>query len=1658
MTAPMTVADARPVVSFLFCDQVGSTAVLEQLGEAANDELRRDLFAALRRPIDVFGGIEVKNQGDGFMVAFPRGPDAAVACAVAMQRAASGLAGRDRRVLVAIRVGVAAGEATVEDGDYYGRAVVEAARLCAAAQPGQILATEAAADLLDAELAERARSVGALLLKGFAEPVPSVSVEWSHAEHWPLDESRPMPAILDPSALLPFVGRADSLEVLAEAWERAAAGLPAVVTLSGVAGTGKSRLVAEAAHLLVGERGAVALAGSARDDPLVDALRWWARASSPDEVHRTFGSLAPAVAARIPAVALQIPSVALQRPPLPEDPTDDPIDPVVAGLVAVAARTPLLLLVDDAEALTPAAGSDVAALIGLAPGGVMVVLSYREVTIGSPLEAVLSKIDHIEHARSLSLPPWGPDESVIALTAVIPALDRTTAQVLHEAAGGNPARVTEFAAAARSGLAIEGVVASVQPFKGLVPYRPGDGDVFFGRGDDVAVLVERLATRRLLTVTGPSGAGKSSLVLAGLLPALARGALPGSEHWPVVVVEASRDDPEAVMRAIDALPPIGNGVLVVDQAEELLPTSVDDVRHDVVDRLLGAIADPDRAVRAILALRADRYGDVTVHPALARAVERDNVLVGPLRPDQLIGVVNGPAHHAGLRVESGLAELVVADAAAEPGALPLVSHALRETWRRRRGSILTISDYRESGGVRGAIASTADELVLGLDAEGQRLVRALFVELAEITPTGEPVRRRLTRATIPDLIAAPPHDVDAVLERVIDARLVVSDGAHVQVAHEALLREWPRLRTWLEEDRELIRRRRAVADQAADWELGGRQPSDLLGGVRLELARDDLALSAGGWTASARDYVEQSVLAREAAREGERRQLEAERRSNRRLRVLLGAVGLLLVAAVVAGAVATNARQTAVDAADRARTERARADDQATAAEQAAAQARAAARIADARRLTSQSAAFVTDPQLELLTAVEAVRVESLPATEARLLSALTRTPGVIRFLADGSSIANPPSFDLASSTVSFSALWAALLDDGHAGLVVGNEVTTWQLDGAGLPTVRRWPEIARPTAIVRSVAGFLVADGSTVAVLRADDTVGGRIAFPDPVQLLAGSPSGTLAAVGFVSGEVALVDLSDPGGPRLVRTVRPAARPAEAAAEASRNAIAVADDGRLALLSGSTIWEWDPDGAELPVVPTPGSGTGLAYLGGELVQQVDGTFMRLADLPPSTETSGISITAPSGSVTDPPVAPDLILASPPPPSLVTIRTADGVEHVVSVSGSRIVWSDSGEASPAASGFDPGLGFLTTVAVGADGRTALVVSPSGVALVALDGRTSLDVSRVPLGAATFTSLVRPSVSPDGSRLTLLTGALDTLTSQVVDLATGAPIGPPVPGRAGFRDDDALVSGSIEPDGLLLRNIDAVTGVPFGDETSIPGFSPTDLVAEDAAAGRIVLAGTFGADPTIRAVLVDRNTTPSWRTLDEVEGFDAIALRPGYDDAWATRAGVLLLVDLARLTVEQVTIAGIEPVRLAFSGDGATLFVSAANRVLSLDVAQPEPDAPTLLAALTSDVIQLTADATGAKVAVNVGTGRVLLDSATGETFAVGGPEVQQVAFLPSGDLLVIDGTAARVIGLNTDRLVTIACNLAGRVQTPEEWQRYGPQDAPYAPACAQSDG
>ncbi|MGE0509051.1 MAG: AAA family ATPase [Acidimicrobiia bacterium] len=1636
------------MVSVLFCDLVGSTALLEQLGDAGSDELRRDLFAALRRPVEAFGGVEVKSQGDGLMVAFATGPSDAVACAIALQRAAARLAARDEAVPVAIRVGVATGEATGEDGDWYGRPVVEAARLCSAAQPGQVLATATVAALVERELAVRATAVGGLLLKGFAEAVPSVAFDWAEDASGSVSAGTvAVPPMLDPTGLLPFVGRTEASAALHSAWDRAVSGHLAVVTLSGSPGSGKTRLTAEVARTLTREQGnAVLLAGSARADPLADALRWWARASPPDRVRATLGPLVTDVAARIPAIALQLAAGPVPVPKPADRSGTERLDPVVAGLAAVAFTSPVLLLVDDAEALGAASADDLASLVELAPACLLLVLAHREPMAGTPLEAVLSKLDGLPNATAVTLSPWTPAETSAALVAVIPGLDPAGSATLHEVAAGNPARVTELAASARSGRPLAEVVRSAQPFKGLVPYGQGDAEVFFGRDDDVALLLGRLASgRRVLTVTGPSGAGKSSLVRAGLLPALARGALPGSETWPITVVEAARDEPEAIRRAIDELPAAGDAVLVIDQAEELLPTSIGDPRHALIDRLLACVADPDRAVRAVLALRADRYGDLTAHRALAAAVERDHVLVGALGPEQLIGVVNGPAQRSGLRVEPGLAELVVADAAAEPGALPLVSHALRETWRRRRGSLLTIADYREAGGVRGAIASTADELVGSLDANGQRLIRSLFVELAELSDSGEPARRRVPRAAIADLLGTTPAVAEAVLGPTVDARLVVSDGEHVQIAHEALLREWPRLRGWLEEDRERIRFRRTVAAQAAEWDGAGRHPADLLGGGRLELARDDLAAGAEGWGRLARTYVEASLQAHESSREAERAQLITQQRANRRMRALLAGVAVLLVAAVVAGTAAVRERGTAVDEAGRARTEQARADQQAIAADEAAARALAAARTADARRLVGQSAAFTTDPQLELLTAVEAVRREPLPATQARLLGALARSPAVLRHVLVVTSIG-----DL------FPTPRLALLDDDHAALLGGSGLRTWEFSSDGAAT-EGGPlgDVPTSASLIRTTGGYVLADGSSLTVRRADGTEAGAAALTAPVRLLVGSPGGARAAVLLESGDVVLIDPTDPDRPRVVRSVRP---PAPAVLDAS-SSLAVADDGRLAAMSGATAYQWDAAGVALAPVTTAGTGSGLAFRGDDVVRAVGAEVRNLADLPAADATAesvGVAVSAvPSDASTGPDPSPsDQVVSVPTPatggsgPLLATSTAPGGGSRVALLDGASIVWSDGGPGRPpSVGGLDPGLGALVSLALTPDGRTAFVGGERGFALVALDGRNALERTRIPLGSATFTSLVPPSVSPDGSRLVLLAGPAASMTSQVVDLATGQETSRVIDGRAGFLDDRTLVAGSIDPEGLRLHEVDAATGAPTGEETLIPGFTPVALVAEDAAGGRLVVSGEDGA------VVVERDQTPAWRRLDEVGRIDALALRPGRGEAWVVAAGRLERVDLATTEVEAVPGAGDGLAFLAFSGDGHTLFVSAGPRVLALDMAAGLPTTARLVGVLTADITLLGADATGARVAAVTAAGTLLLDTSTGEALPLGVAALQ-LDFLPDGDLLVIDGSDARVIALDVEHAVTVACRVAGRVQTPEEWERYGPQDASYAPACA----
>ncbi len=495
------------------------------------------------------------------------------------------------------------------------------------------------------------------------------------------------------------------------------------------------------------------------------------------------------------------------------------------------------------------------------------------------------------------------------------------------------------------------------PYKGLVPFQPDDADVFFGREQLVEELVGRLDESEFLAIVGPSGSGKSSLVRAGIVPALGRRdetlgvALFSPGEHPLAELAAARD----------------SGLLVVDQFEEVFTLCRDEEeRQAFIEALLEAA---ERGTPVLVALRADFYGHCATYPRLAAALKHRQELVGPMSEEELRRAVEGPAQHAGLVLEPGLVEAVLRDVVGEPGALPLLSHSLLESWKRRSGRMLTLIGYLQAGGVQGAIAKTAETVYReALSPEQQALARNIFLRLTELGEGTEDTRRRVAIGELTPR-REQLQDVDEVLRALADARLVIIGEGTVEVAHEALIRHWPTLRTWLDEDREgrLVHRR--MTEAAQEWEATGREPALLYRGTRLA--------GASEW-AGAHDS-ELNELEREFVRasgDAELREMESTRRRNRRLRILLAGALVALAGAVVAGLLALDQRNAARDT----------------------------ALTADAQRLGAEA---LTEDQLDraLLLARAGVDLEETARTRSNLLGTLLRSPhaaiGLLRGTAD---------------------------------------------------------------------------------------------------------------------------------------------------------------------------------------------------------------------------------------------------------------------------------------------------------------------------------------------------------------------------------------------------------------------------------------------------------------------------------------------------------------------------------------------------------------------------------------------------------------------------------------------------------------------------------
>jgi WD40 repeat protein/DNA-binding SARP family transcriptional activator/energy-coupling factor transporter ATP-binding protein EcfA2 len=463
------------------------------------------------------------------------------------------------------------------------------------------------------------------------------------------------------------------------------------------------------------------------------------------------------------------------------------------------------------------------------------------------------------------------------------------------------------------------------PFKGLQHFDIADAGLFFGREDLTDQLVARLSQGRFLAVLGASGSGKSSVVRAGLIPTLQRAkpqaaSLPRpsfgdawlihlitpTEHPLTALATSLTRDVESVTAAATLVDDLSQDpralalyarrlvnnsargdsdgclLLVVDQFEELFTICQDTAERQAFVANLSTACTGETAgpVRVAIALRADFYAHCSQFAVLRETLAQNQVYIGPMSRKELRRAIEEPAQTGGWTFEPGLVDLILDEVGNEPGALPLLSHALLETWRQRRGRTLTVASYLESGGVRGAIARTAETTYEQLAPGQQAIARNIFLRLTELGEDTQDTRRR---AELSELI---PHPEDApavktVLKMLADARLITTDKDSVEVAHEALVREWPRLREWLDENREDLQLHQRISQAAQEWDRLDRDPSVLYRGPRLAQAMEwsqrqapDLNPLESTFLDASQARAEQATQEREAQR---RRELEAAR-------------------------------------------------------------------------------------------------------------------------------------------------------------------------------------------------------------------------------------------------------------------------------------------------------------------------------------------------------------------------------------------------------------------------------------------------------------------------------------------------------------------------------------------------------------------------------------------------------------------------------------------------------------------------------------------------------------------------------------------------------------------------------------------------------------
>jgi WD40 repeat protein/transcriptional regulator with XRE-family HTH domain len=1166
--------------------------------------------------------------------------------------------------------------------------------------------------------------------------------------------------------------------------------------------------------------------------------------------------------------------------------------------------------------------------------------------------------------------------------------------------------------------------AGIAPYKGLLFFDQADADLFFGREALTTHLAERVidlaknASSRFLAVVGASGSGKSSLVRAGLAVALQRAG------WKMHVFTPTAN-PLKILAAYYNPTGVKNGqnhLVLVDQFEETFTLCRDEnERSAFIERLLAIARDKPVKTTVVIALRADFYSHCAQYPLLREAVAAEQEYIGQMTTDELRRAIEEPARRGGWEFESGLVDVLLNDIGAdgmgqpEPGALPLLSHALLATWERRRGRIFTLDGYRASGGVRGAIAETAESVFTDqLNRAQQDLARDVFLRLTELGEGNEDTRRR---ATLNELAHQSDEAIQlrVVLNTLAEARLITLNEDTAEVAHEALIREWQRLHEWLSQDREGLLLHRHLANSALEWKVRGQDPADLYRGARLAQAREWASANTERLNQAERLFIATSIdqeqhdaLEREAQRQRELRSAQelAETQSHtakqlrRRAIFLSGAFLLAIALAGVAIFFGNRANQKALEA-------------------------QATNRIATSRELAGDSLINLNiDPERSILLALQAeVKGDTFQAQDA-----LHRAVETSRLLKRASapvgacycSIAfNPDGTRLATESRDADGQLMTQIRDATTLAVLFTKPGVWAddrwLDADFLP-------IAAPSAD-RSSTILTVWDATGQRVIT---NVTLPIHFDDNAPFIDISPDQTkVAAVSSTDlGNLAVFDMGT--GRQLAHVGKPG--------YGYNGRLRFSPDSRSLLTLGAltdnnqevTLWEV-ATGHVLLNVPVQGqpqlidfSPDGKRFAVDEL------QFVRIVDI-----ASGQDVVKLSGHTG---LVENGLMFNSDGTRIVTVA-GDGTSRIWDAATGQSLLTVFGDDSQ-----------IRTAAFSPDGTRMATLSATGVQTWAIAPTDTREWMAVP--AAPNCDCVI-AFSPDGLQLAVFGGdntvkILDSYLGQI-DLTL------PDPGNQGR-------GLAFSPDGTRLATAGADNLAHVWDLVS--GKELIALEGHTAPVDRVI----FSPDGT-RLATIDRSgearlwDAASGQVLFSLHAFESNSIQDSNDigiafsrdgSRLATAGGTFIKIWNTRTGQATLILPPVEgklAYAVTFSPDGKHLAVSfrgGSANVLDAATGQNLFD----LSGHTGSVRYLAYSPDGTRIATASADGTARLwDATTGaEEFALTGHtgQVTGLAFSPDGTRLATgsrDGTV-RVYALGLEDLIKIAQSRLTRSLTIEECQKY----------------